>query len=255
MILPFLFYLAKCEQIWWLKRIFQLSFVLTILAILFTYSRGAWLGLIAVLGLIFLRLEFKQKLVAAVVMVLFVPILLTNLPERFTARVETIQAYEEDDSVKRRLGAWKTAWMVATSRPFTGGGFQIIDDPNWSRHYNSEHASGHGGVHSIYFEVLAENGFITFGIYLWVLLSSILSARKVQRVSRERALQSFYCYGCMLQISFVGYVVTGAFLEFASFDLFYQLVAITIVIKVLLRQKMYDVQERAKRDVAQVDVT
>ena len=170
------------------------------------------------------------------------------IPEKFVDRVETIETYQEDGSAQARLGAWKTAWAVALARPLTGGGFQIIDDHRWGRFYNPEHASGHGGVHSIYLEILAENGFITFGVYLLLLLSSILSATKIKRRSLESDLQNFHCYGAMLGIAFVAFAVSGAFLEFASFDLFYHLVAITIVLKVLLREKIRGAQDEATPD-------
>jgi probable O-glycosylation ligase (exosortase A-associated) len=248
MILPLLFYLAKSEEKWWLKRILQLTFFLTILAILFTYSRGAWLGLLAVLGLIFLTFTLRTKIIITVILLFLLPVALVKIPEKVVDRMVTIQAYEQDSSAQARLGAWKTAWLVVVNRPFTGGGFQIIDDHNWSRFYNPEHTPGMGGVHSIYFEVLAENGFITFGIYLLLLVLSILSAGKVRRDSRRLGLDKYYAYGCMLQTAFVGYAVSGAFLEFASFDLFYHFIAIAILVKIFARQELAKLQDEGAHD-------
>ena len=55
MTLPLYFYLAQTEHKRWLKRLFAALFVMTIPAIFFTYSRGALVGLAAVVMLMFLQ--------------------------------------------------------------------------------------------------------------------------------------------------------------------------------------------------------
>src|SRR6266567_3499949 len=49
MILPILLYLSRDEERPWLKRILRLAFPLSIISIIFTFSRGAFLGLAVVL--------------------------------------------------------------------------------------------------------------------------------------------------------------------------------------------------------------
>jgi probable O-glycosylation ligase (exosortase A-associated) len=236
MVLPFLFYLAKAEHNWWFKRSLELTSGLTTLAILFTYSRGAVLGLAAVLGVIFLGLNRRTKAVAILFLVLSLPIAISQLPDRWLSRMETIQAYQEEGSAMKRIMAWKTAWRVALAHPLTGAGAGIIDAPEIAASYHPEFTERDVGVHSIYFEVLAENGFITFGLFVFLLLSSFASLQKVKRISRQHGLPRFHYYAQMLQASLAGYAVSGAFLEFASFDLFYHIVALAIILKVLSRQ-------------------
>ena len=137
-----------------------------------------------------------------------------------------------------RLSAWKTAWLVAVNRPLVGGGFQIIDDVAAAGQYNPEFTEDDVGAHSIYFEVLGENGFLTLAIFLYLLLSCMTSLRKLRRAFMNSEQESVYYYAKMLEVGLAGYAVSGLFLEMASFDLFYQYVALTIVLKKLSRNAL-----------------
>ena len=192
--------------------------------------------------MIALGLDFRKKIALFVLILLAMPVVLVQVPDQLTDRVDTIQNYEEDGSAQARFVAWRTAWRLAVARPLVGGGFQIIDDLVIGQRYNPD--ADRTGVHSIYFEVLGENGFIALGIFLSLLLSAILSARKIRKTAGRVGFDDFYCYGYMLEIAICVYAVSGAFQEFASFDLFYQIVAITIITKVLLKQKLTVLQEK-----------
>jgi probable O-glycosylation ligase (exosortase A-associated) len=259
MVLPILFYLAKGESNRWLKYLLQVTFGMTMLAVLFTYSRGAFLGLVVVLGLLLLRARFRMKLVAAIALVVLLPIAVNQIPDRWIDRMRTIENYEEDRSAMSRIEAWKASWQLALHRPLVGGGFNALHDPDTYLRYNPDIPWTRGGkpdtqgAHSIYFEVLGENGFITFAIFVLLLFFAIMRARKVRRVSEENELPIFCYYGHMLEISFVAYAVSGAFLERASFDLFYHLVAVVIVVKILLKKKLQHIPRDFKEPVVIVD--
>ena len=42
----------------------------------------------------------------------------------------------------------------------------------------------------------------------------------------------------MIETAFIGFLVSGAFLGLANFDLFYQLVASTIIVRLLVRNEL-----------------
>ena len=237
MAIPILFFLAKSEKHPWLRRGLYVTFFLTCIAVLFTYSRGGALGLAVVVGLISLKLELKYKILAFVLAMLALPYAIQQVPDELIDRVESIQDFEEDGSAQARFGAWKTAWDIGVARPLVGGGFQIVDDIEIGSRFNPDFMPGQGGAHSIYFEILGENGFLALFLFLLLLVSTVLSSRKIRKTGRRSGLPDFMCYGAALEISIVAYAVSGAFLEFASFDLFYQLVAIVIAAKSMLRQK------------------
>jgi putative inorganic carbon (HCO3(-)) transporter len=250
MILPMLFFLAKSEPRRWLRRTLYVTFLLTIIAVLFTYSRGGFLGLAVALGVIGLGLEFRKKVAVFVIFLLALPFAIQQVPDQLIDRANTIQNYEEDGSAQARFGAWRTAWLIARARPLVGGGFQIINDYQIGKRYNPDIMPGHGGAHSIYFEILGENGFVALGLFLSLLISAILSARKIRKTAQQAGFYEFCCYGYMLEASLLAYAVAGAFLEFASFDLFYQVIAITILTKVILNRKLTSIQEETVNAVS-----
>lgn len=237
MVLPMLFFLAKTEKNIWFRRFLAACFVLSTLATIFTYSRGAFLGLLVVFGLLFFHFSMRLKILAVVAVIVALPFAVSMVPDQYIQRVQTIRTYEQDGSANARLTAWKAAWEIAKDRPLTGGGFQVIDDVATVKPYLSEFDSFAVGVHSVYFEVLAENGFITFVIFMALLFLSILSARSLRAGSYQRPEdQVFAKYGAMFGISLWAYSVTGMFLEFASFDLYYQIVAAIVISKVLVER-------------------
>jgi hypothetical protein len=70
-------------------------------------------------------------------------------------------------------------------------------------------------------------------------LSTFLSLRQLIRRSRRKpripSLQWIFSCAQMLEASLIGYVVSGMFLSLSYFDLFYQFVAIVIILKQLAR--------------------
>lgn len=231
MILPMLYYQAKIETDWRLKRFLQFAAVMTFLAILFTYSRGAFVGLVVVVAMIALRMPLKRKILAGVALLVIVPIALTMIPGKLIDRVQTIKSYDQDGSANARMVAWKTAWELAKARPLTGGGFQIIDDVRVAQRYNPEFSPRTVGVHSVYFEVMAENGFIAFALFLGLILFAMLSLRRVRKAFRDTPEHPYVYYSYMLQTALLAYAASGMFLEFASFDLFYHLIALVVILR------------------------
>ena len=89
MSLPLTFYLAREEQRRWLRNILRAVFVLTIIAVPFTYSRGGVVGLAVVLGVLFIRDRARLMLL---------PVALAGLvafsmfaPQQFFDRIETLR--------------------------------------------------------------------------------------------------------------------------------------------------------------------
>ena len=138
MILPILLYLSREEPRPWLKLVFRATFGLTVVSIFFTYSRGAYLGLAVILGILVWRSPWRWRFAVTVVAVALIAAPL--IPERLWDRIGSIQQQESaetrDDSAKGRLEAWTTAWNLAVDRPFTGGGFRALHNQFvWGRYY------------------------------------------------------------------------------------------------------------------------
>ena len=94
-------------------------------------------------------------------------------------------------------------------------------------------------AHSIYFEVVAEHGFI--GIALFLLLAWFTwntGSRIRKQAGRSKETIWYRDLASMLQVSLMGYAVSGAFLGLAYFDLYYNLIAMMVICKVLLTEQL-----------------
>ena len=97
--------------------------VFTIVSTIFTYSRGAYLGLIVIIPLIWLRAE--KKVIAACILIPAALLAPMVLPETVFKRADQIEGYQEDRSANQRLQSWTVAFNLAKDYPLTGAGFEF----------------------------------------------------------------------------------------------------------------------------------
>jgi putative inorganic carbon (HCO3(-)) transporter len=116
------------------RRLFALlSLVLGIVALVLTYSRGAWMGMVASLGLLGLLLAMRQTrhwppfwrrtlplllLVGAAVAL----VVLVTQVEPLRVRVMSLVAGREDSSNNFRINVWTSVLAMISDRPWLGIG-------------------------------------------------------------------------------------------------------------------------------------
>lgn len=231
MTVPLLYYCARQIAKHWLRLAMLGAMILTVLAAIGTQSRGALLG-IGAMGVMF-WLKSRQKILIAIYAVIAAVAVIEIMPQEWYDRMNTITAYQQDASATGRLNAWKMAWNLAVDRPFVGGGFETFKAPMF-RIYAPDPTDVHD-VHSIYFEMLGEHGFVGLGLFLMLGAFTWLSASRLKRAgARIPDLQWLGELAAMVQVSIVAYAVAGAFLGLAYFDYYYNLVLVIISGKVIL---------------------
>ena len=237
MSLPLTFYLARQEERRWLRNILRAAFVMTIVAVPFTYSRGGVVGLAIVLTVLFLRDRARFVLI---------PLGLAGLiafsmfaPQQFFDRLETLRNYEEDASANLRFMTWRMGYEIAKDRPVFGGGFHVFRFRSTYDIYLPEYPSIAHDAHSIYFNLLGEHGWIGLTLFLALVVSTLASLEKIRRLgNRNSELVWASNYARMIQASLLAWLATGAFLSVAYFDLGYQLFFLGIILKGIVRQQM-----------------
>lgn len=226
MVLPLMRYLQVTSENKWLRRGLVAAMLLTGLAIVGSYSRGAFLAGGA-MGL-FLLMKSRKKAALGVVLVLAVPLMLSMMPDKWYGKMSTIETYQQDASAMGRINAWHFAVNLANHRPVTGGGLETFT-PELFQVY-APNPMNFQGPHSIYFSVLGEHGYVGLALFLGIMFSAWRAGNRVIRQSRGRPdLLWAWELASMTQVSLVGFAVGGAFLGLAYFDLFYLLVAILVL--------------------------
>ncbi len=233
-VLPLFRYLQLSSQNKWVRRGLVVAMMLCAASILASYSRGAFLAGGAMV--VMLWLKSRHRLATGVVGVAVLATFLAFLPDKWFERMSTIENFEEDASAMGRINAWQFAFNLALARPLTGGGFDTFT-PELFWKYAPNPAAFHD-AHSIYFEVLAEQGFVGLGLFLIMWFYTYRIAGKIARQCRSREDMIWARdLAAMLQVSIVGYGVGGAFLGLAYFDLPYHIMAMVAILHHLVKEK------------------
>jgi len=238
MVLPLLLYLAKEEPRLWLRRTLYASFGLTAVAVPFTYSRGGLIGFAVVMTVLFVKA--RRRFVLIPVVAAGMVALLLFAPAQWLSRMQTLENVREDGSANLRFMSWQVALGIAGDNPLFGGGFRVFLHRATYDIYMPEYprAFGHD-AHSIYFNLIGEHGWVGLGLFLTLVAFVIMKLYHLRRLARrhpEIAWASNYAH--MLQASIATYLVTGASLSVAYFDVVYQLFILVPVIHAVAMQQL-----------------
>jgi probable O-glycosylation ligase (exosortase A-associated) len=232
MVVPLLVGIVIAERSQILRLLAAVMTLLSVLTILFTFSRGGLLTLCAVGALLIWRSQ--QRLVATGVLVLgivgFLAFSSPQLKEDYVARAQTIGSYEEDGSAQGRLRAWGISWRVFRDHPLLGVGPNnlLTVSPSYSNS-NSDKEQRYHVAHNSYFELLAECGWPSVVLFLLVLGVTLARLNRLRRFPAAAWVET---YAEMMQISIVAYMTGSLFLNMAYFDLIYHLVGMSVSLEV-----------------------
>jgi putative inorganic carbon (HCO3(-)) transporter len=235
MLVPIIAYLARTTQHKWIRWGYWSLIIGCLFRALTTYSRGGFLGCAALGGVYLLRT--RQKLRALIGILMIIMIILPALPEAFWARMNTVQTYEEDTSATGRLHFWKVATIMANANPLLGVGFNAYNAA-YDTYDFSQGEYGRGrSVHSSFFGVLAETGYIGFALWMAILVGAFWSCYSVQKHAVMGSIPVELAYGATaLEASLVAFVVSGSFLPNQYGEMFWHFIGITIVLQQLAEQ-------------------
>ena len=236
MILPMLLYFSRVEASPWLKRGLQITFWLSIISVIFTFSRGSYLGLAVVLLVLIWRSPWRLRFATAALVLGIIAVPLA--PERFWLRLDSLirtqSAETRDTSSASRIESFETAWNIAVSRPFTGAGFKALSSPDiWLIYYGPGYR-GTYDPHGVFFQLLGEHGLLGLALYMGMIISTLLTLRRLRKRWRNHPNNGYLSgYAEMTQLSLYPFLVNGAFIPAAYIDLLFLLVAATSILFVL----------------------
>lgn len=225
MVIPLMYYLRAVSTTKLIRLGLLVAMLLSGMAVLGTYSRGALLGICSMLA--FLWLKSSHKILFSALLIPLVPFAIAFMPAQWTERMNTISAYEQDGSAMGRINSWKTAVNIANDRPLVGGGFELYSAKTFAR-YAPNPEDVHS-AHSVYFQMLGEHGYVGLLIFLSIGVASWFTARRTIALSKGREdLKWAEHLARAIQVSLVGFAVGGAFVNIGYWDLIYYEVVILV---------------------------
>jgi probable O-glycosylation ligase (exosortase A-associated) len=228
MSIPLWGYFFVVAQKRWLKMLIAGCMLLSAVSAIGSQSRGALLAIVAMA--IFLWARGRRKLLLGFVLLSVGAGIVSFMPNTWGERMETIAAYEEEDSAKQRLDAWSMLFNLAADRPVVGGGFEPYSPEVYDRYSHGRGYEKTQTAHSIYFQVLGEQGFVGLLLFMliwwftWKMGSDIIARSRGQP---ERTW-AFWLANAV-QASLIAYLVGGAFLSLAYWDMPYYLMVLIAV--------------------------
>ena len=196
-------------------------------AIIATQSRGGLLGIMSVSGIVGLRVVKSKALVMGVgTVAMLILIAMAGISDRASGGAAESGV---DESAMGRIYAWGAAWGMAVSNPLTGVG---IDNFFVNYFFYSSHWDGKNhAVHSTWFGVLAETGFLGLAAFIAMVVtmvrSNLRSGRILQDYGGPAAAQAL---SLALIAGVTGFCVSGTFLTQGFTWPVYILLALTAAI-------------------------
>ncbi|MCD2451806.1 putative O-glycosylation ligase, exosortase A system-associated [Methylicorpusculum oleiharenae] len=225
MIIPLLLVWQKGSNHFWIKKGVLLSIPIIFAASLSSWSRGALLTMSALI--LMLIWNSKHKLLAIPLVLVSAFFVVDYLPQEWFGRMETLESYQEDESAMGRIEAWTDGWRHTLEHPFTGSGFEgwmYVTNRDW---------------HSSYVEMFAEHGFLAFGIWISMILGTIVNLTFLPKKTKEIEGMEWVAHYCfMVRASLICYMLGTAFLGLAYWDLLYHLIFIAVLIKKFANEEL-----------------
>ena len=204
------------------------------LAIIFTYSRGGFVALLFVLGMLLLP-SFRRPIHAVSLLVLIL-LLTPLLPSSYVERMRTIpvigtlfgEQREADSALRGRRGEMAVGMLMFLEHPLLGVGLQNypVQFQKYSLEEGIDSRKESRTPHNLYLEIAAENGLlglVAFGLLLGGLFHGLKNAG--QNFAKADLADGTHIVNA-LRVSILAYLVGSMFLHGAYPRFFWLLVGV-----------------------------
>jgi putative inorganic carbon (hco3(-)) transporter len=235
------------------KIFFFLLILYFLIAILFSYTRAAWVSLFVIFAIwMLILLKIKWQFIFAGFMILLfilfsyraeITLNLTRIKQtssgNFHEHIQSVANIRNDDSNLERLNRWGCAWRMFRERPVFGWGpgtymfnyapFQISREKTTI----STNAGTMGNAHSEYLGSLSESGILGVVSFLLIVILTIRTGCKVYYKTGKRKIRIF---SLAVLLGLVTYYVHGFLNNFLDTDkvsaLFWGFTAILVALDI-----------------------
>jgi probable O-glycosylation ligase (exosortase A-associated) len=242
-IIPTILFLARYGTIYpldWRVKLFTAALVFACLLIPVGTEARTGLICIGLLGVLMLR-DMRRRALYIAGVGLALAAAIPMLPQSYTTRMHTIQGYQGDQSASTRIAVWKWTWGYVQDHPFGGGFDAYLQNKLIIRMTNTGAGPQRGGAevaydqarayHSSYFEMLGEQGFLGFGMWVLLHLAGLVRMELLRRRFRRDTdpRESWIApLASALQHGHLIYLVGALFVGIAFQPFIYMLVATEI---------------------------
>jgi probable O-glycosylation ligase (exosortase A-associated) len=213
----------------WLKWLFGFTLLGVVFRSLTSYSRGGFLAFGAMCAMYTARSRHRIRTALLMTGVL---LLLTQLPDAYWNRMDTITTENEDDgSVQGRLYYWQVARQMGNQNPLLGvgtSGFQAAY--NFYDETNGVYGRSKA-VHSMWFGTLAEQGYVGLFMLCTILIMALRAAGRARKAARKAGDEQVFAFAGALQTALVTVCVGGSFLSYHYVEILWHFIGLSFAVE------------------------
>jgi putative inorganic carbon (HCO3(-)) transporter len=210
----------------WVRVLCALAIPLAVTAVVYSYSRGGFIGLIVAMT-VWIFLHRGRRFSTLLVGGALAAGLLLFAPKSFWDRNETLTSFHEDASAMGRVHAWEVAAGMSLDHPVRGvgaGGFRYA----WPLYARPEARTAYV-AHNVYLDVVGELGFVGLLLFL-VFTGGAAAGALAGTASRTSGWMAAAIAGAV-----AGYVVCCLFSGYLTSAHFYVLFALAACAERVMR--------------------
>jgi O-antigen ligase len=217
-----------------LKALAGWAFFVITLTVIFTYSRGAFLAMVA--ALVFMAIKRPPRLPAALLGLAAALLIFQFVPANYRERISTLLDFLPmngnggyvDPSVQGRTSENIVAWNMFLDNPITGVGLGNYNAyyEEYSRKLGIDPRREGRSAHNLYLEIAAERGIFGFFLFIAIVTLTLAQAFKAEKAFKELGNKSMADLSALLGISILTYLITAIFLHDAFPRFFWLIVGL-----------------------------
>jgi probable O-glycosylation ligase (exosortase A-associated) len=234
MVMPLCLYLARHSTLirrsWWLTWGMRGLAVCCAVASVGTFARTAMFA--TGVAAIMMIAKSRRKLMTFAIIGMVAVAALAVAPARWYGRMDTTIHYQHNASAMGRIDAWRWSYQFALDHPIFGGGFKAAvlyrkPDGGWIE------------AHNIFFEVMAEHGFVGLALFCCLLLTAYWNCGATRRKARDHPELTWAAdLATQIQIGIVVFVAGGQFVSIATDPFLYDWLAISIGLRGIVEREL-----------------
>jgi len=245
-----IFYFIKGRR--WQRglSLFALAFVLN--GLILINSRGAFLAIIVstlyllIAAILSGQIQVKERRQLSFGLVLGSVLFLYLADQTFWNRMITLRTISDQATQGEEVGRiyyWLKTFELLRAYPFGTGacGYQYLSPtflPQYMLTQGLDGVTHQRAVHSTYFQVLAEYGYLGFALFIGLIASNFRSLRRMRLYFADTDNGWLYCQALSLEAAFISFLTASIFI-----DRFYSVILYWLI---LLNAIFYNIYYRSK---------
>lgn len=216
------------------KLLLGVTSILTLAALVFTKTRGAWLAFIISLSSILFLRNKKYLIYFLVIAILFLALAPTFVPQEYINRFISIFDLEHNKSNITRLNLWRGALLIYQDYYINGIGLNNFSKVIHREPYLHQPINSDAHAHNVFLQLAAETGTLGVGAFILLFGLIIRSLTAYYQSAENKNLKLFFLGSVGVIISYLSHGLT----EYNLPDMYVsRLVWFILAISVILKKK------------------